>query len=105
MVKGLKFLIEEVERLYYQCKESKSAISCAITAQLICTFVLSNAKSRFSPDEAHIGAIHNLSNITSDIHYENMPMQYLAMFHGCKNDNFQMKNCDIFSSPEQKAHR
>ena len=25
-----------------------------------------------------------------------MPMQYLAIFHGCKNDNFQMKNCDIF---------
>ena len=24
------------------------------------------------------------------------PMQYTAIFHGCKNDNFQMKNCDIF---------
>ena len=23
--------------------------------------------------------------------YENMPMQYTAIFHGCKNDNFQMK--------------
>ena len=22
-------------------------------------------------------------------------MKYLAIFHGCKNDNFQMKNCDI----------
>ena len=29
-------------------------------------------------------------------HYENMPMQYTAFFQGCKNDNFQMKNCDIF---------
>ena len=29
-------------------------------------------------------------------HYENMPMQYNAIFHGRKNDNFQMKNCDIF---------
>ena len=29
-------------------------------------------------------------------HYENMPMQYLAIFHGCKIDNFQMKNYDIF---------
>ena len=29
-------------------------------------------------------------------HYENMPMQYTAIFHGCKNDNFQMKNCNIF---------
>ena len=24
-------------------------------------------------------------------HYENTPMQYTAIFHGCKNDNFQMK--------------
>ena len=24
------------------------------------------------------------------------PMQYTAIFHGCKNDNFQMKNSDIF---------
>ena len=29
-------------------------------------------------------------------HYANMPIQYLAIFHRCKNDNFQMKNCDIF---------
>ena len=25
-----------------------------------------------------------------------MPMQYTAIFHGCKNDNFQMKDCDMF---------
>ena len=24
------------------------------------------------------------------------PMQYTVIFHGCKNDYFQMKNCDIF---------
>ena len=30
------------------------------------------------------------------LHYENIPMQYLVYFHGCKIDNFQMKNCDIF---------
>ena len=29
-------------------------------------------------------------------HYENTPMQYTVIFHGCKNNNFQMKNCDIF---------
>ena len=23
-------------------------------------------------------------------------MQYTAIFHGCKKDNFQIKNCDIF---------
>ena len=29
-------------------------------------------------------------------HYANMPMQYTAIFHGCKNYNSQMKNCDVF---------
>ena len=29
-------------------------------------------------------------------HYANMPMQYTVIFHGCKNDNVQTKNCDIF---------
>ena len=24
-------------------------------------------------------------------HYDNTPMQYTAIFHGCKNDNFQLK--------------
>ena len=30
------------------------------------------------------------------IRYENTPMQYAAIFKGCKNGNFQMKNCDSF---------
>ena len=29
-------------------------------------------------------------------HYANMSVQYSAIFHGCKNDNFQMKIFDIF---------
>ena len=29
-------------------------------------------------------------------HYENTPMQYTAIFHGCNKDNFHMKNCYIF---------
>ena len=29
-------------------------------------------------------------------HYANTPMQYTAIFHGCKNVNFQMKNFHIF---------
>ena len=29
-------------------------------------------------------------------HYANMSVQYTAIFHGCKNGNFQMKKCDIF---------
>ena len=29
-------------------------------------------------------------------HYENMPMQYTAIFHGCKNDNFRLNVFDFF---------
>ena len=28
-------------------------------------------------------------------HCDDTPMQYTAIFHGCKNYNFLMKNCDI----------
>ena len=33
---------------------------------------------------------------STNLHYASTPMQYTAISHGCKNDNFQMKNCDIF---------
>ena len=29
-------------------------------------------------------------------HYNNMSMQYTAIFNGCKNGNFQMRHCDSF---------
>ena len=29
-------------------------------------------------------------------HYDNTPIQYIAMCDGCTNVNFQMTNCDIF---------
>ena len=29
-------------------------------------------------------------------HYENMPIQYTVIFHGCKNNYSEMKKCDIF---------
>ena len=30
------------------------------------------------------------------VHYANMSVQYTAIFHGCKNDKFEMKIFDIF---------
>ena len=30
------------------------------------------------------------------LHYANTPMQYTAIFHGCKSVNFQMKFFNIF---------
>ena len=37
----------------------------------------------------------DLCNVATELriianHYENTPMQYTAIFHGCKNDNFQL---------------
>ena len=29
-------------------------------------------------------------------HNANMSMQYTVIFHGCKNDNFQLSNCNSF---------
>ena len=53
MARGLKFLVDEVEGLHYLAK-TETLISCAVTVQLICTFVFTYAKSRYSNDAAHI---------------------------------------------------
>ena len=44
----------------------------------------------------HLNAIIKYADLVHICHYENMPIQNIVIFHGCKNDNFQMKNCDIF---------
>ena len=33
---------------------------------------------------------------TKAFHYANMSVQCIAIFHGCKNGNFQMEKCDYF---------
>ena len=38
----------------------------------------------------------NADNVFKIKHYANMFVQYTAIFHGYKNDYFQMKKCDIF---------
>ena len=41
-------------------------------------------------------------------HYDETPMQYkyvVAIFHGCKNNNFQLKNCNIFLIIAQNIDR
>ena len=48
--RGLKYLIQEVEGLYYLCSENKGADH----AQLICVFVFAYIKSRFAHHAAHI---------------------------------------------------
>ena len=41
-------------------------------------------------------AIQDFSSGSTGIHYINVPMQYTTIFHGCKNDNFQLKLLDYF---------
>ena len=51
---------------------------CALMTVL---FYLATVTHKSNPDENH---------------YANMSVQYTAIFHGCKNDNFQKKFFDIF---------
>ena len=37
-----------------------------------------------------------LAKNSEKYHYANTPMQYTAIFHGCKTVNFQTKNYNIF---------
>ena len=36
------------------------------------------------------------SSVFRFLHYENTPMQHTAIFHDCKNDNFQLKFYNFF---------
>ena len=48
MVRGWKFWIQKVEKLYYLCSKIKGVISFAVTAKLICAFVFAYAICWFS---------------------------------------------------------
>ena len=39
------------------------------------------------------------------MYYDNTPMQYTAIFHGCKKVNLQMKNSNIFLFCFSSKHR
>ena len=38
----------------------------------------------------------DIESLQNTRHYENTPMQYTTIFHGCKNDNFQSIFLTIF---------
>ena len=38
----------------------------------------------------------SLITVSQTKHYENTPMQYTAIFHGCKNASFQLNFADYF---------
>ena len=51
-------------------------------------------KSNLSDEQIDLTHVHVILLSTS--YYANTPMYYTAIFHGCKSDNFQMKNCHSF---------
>ena len=53
-------------------------------------------KNIFSDDISFITLSETSYLLQRKSHNENMPMQYNAIFHGCKNVKFQMKNYNIF---------
>ena len=58
-----------------------------------------NAKAAFCKVKRsgkRISDNRNLSGKQKLSHYANMSVQYFAIFHSCKNDNFQRKLFDIF---------
>ena len=50
-----------------------------------------------NPETKNIHVLHDLPDFSNAlikpalVHYQNMPMLYTAVFHGCKKDIFQMK--------------
>ena len=67
--------------------------------------LVGNPEDRFSQNEAHITPLVAANRSWESFlkyddaqktHYENIPMQYTAIFHSCKNDNFRLKYFDYF---------
>ena len=52
--------------------------------------------SAIARDELLESVVNKLDSHDDDsLHYENTPMQYPAILHGCKNNNFQLKLFDF----------
>ena len=44
-----------------------------------------------------LASISRFASLYTLQHYANRPVQYTAIFHGCKNDNFQINIIILFS--------
>ena len=60
-----------------------------------CCFVIEDTARALNFEISHLVVCQDLLRSYSS-HYANMSVQYSAIFHGCKNDNFQMKFFDSF---------
>ena len=63
-------------------------------------YVLPLRKRVFVPNRVSTNlwtvCVHDVNITLPRMHYENTPMQYTAIFNGCKNDNFQLNFFDYF---------
>ena len=64
------------------------AICCLETKTNVCV--------KMSHVKLSISARCSSTESVEMVRYENTPMQYTAIFHGCKNVHFQMKIVNIF---------
>ena len=57
---------------------------------------LINGNGNYIINEWYNKGIRNVIDLIDENHYAKMSVQYTAIFHGCKNDNFQIKFFYIF---------
>ena len=57
---------------------------------------IKNGLPRFRNQPDHSRFMIQLSKSEDIVQYDYTPIQYTVIFHGCNNDYFQMKNCDMF---------
>ena len=95
-VGGRHYFIEPLKRDSYS-KDHFNESDSAIPHQL---YPLKYSHSNIhNSTDSHCGISYNgeyTFSLFKKKHYANMSVQYLAFFHGCKNENFQIKNIDIF---------
>ena len=85
-----RFMTPEGTKTYILAFTSKTGQSVAHNRHGIFLFYFSVR------EKIYLGICHILIVHIFYIHYAITPMQYIAIFHGCKNVNFQMKNYYIF---------
>ena len=74
---------------------------------IVCSsFILKKKKTEGDDVKLIQGYLMRLVHVGCLIsHYVNTPIQFTTIFHACKNDNFQMKNSDIFLIFSQNIDR
>ena len=79
--------------LVYYCTNMDAISKISFSSALFVSDLVRNPEDRFSQDATRMYFDKSTEYaMIQRFHYANMPMEYTAIFHGCKSDNFQMKN-------------